>query len=124
MIRVGQSPNRGRGLFATRDIRGGEVIERSPVIVIPLEEWPVIENTIIGVYVFSWGEEMEYAALALGLGSLFNHSFRPNARYFNRLENNVIEFIAIRDIRESEEVFVNYNRDPEDMTPLWFDVLE
>ena len=66
----------------------------------------------------------EDKALALGYGSLYNHSYTPNARYFTNIENQSIDFYARKDIREGEEIMVNYNGDPEDQSPLWFEVIE
>ncbi|HWL25392.1 MAG TPA: SET domain-containing protein-lysine N-methyltransferase, partial [Ureibacillus sp.] len=39
-------------------------------------------------------------------------------------ENHSIDFYAMRDIHEGEEILVNYNGDPEDQSPLWFEVIE
>ena len=61
--------------------------------------------------------------LALGYGSLYNHSYRPNARYVDLSERTKL-FTAIRDIAAGEEITVNYNGEPEDQTPVGFDVVE
>jgi hypothetical protein len=63
-------------------------------------------------------------ALALGWGSLYNHSFCPNAIYQKDLEGAKIRFVALRFIAPNEEVLVNYNGDPGDQSPVWFTVLE
>ncbi len=71
-------------------------------------------------HTFCWGESSEDAALALGFGSLFNHSYKPNAVYERLLAHNQIHFFAHRDIDFGEEITVNYNRDPNEDAPLWF----
>ena len=123
MIAVHNTPNKGRGVFALRDIAGGELIERATVLIIPAREWSYLRNTILNNYCYRFGPNQEHAALALGYGSLYNHSYTPNAVYEVRDEEMVVQFNALRDIRAGEEITVNYNRDPRDKSPVWFDVL-
>ena len=111
----------GRGIFATRNIKKDEFIEEAPVIIIPKVEWKLMEESVFVNYIFRWGGDK---ALALGYGSLYNHSYTPNVRYFTNIENQSIDFYARKDIREGEEIMVNYNGDPEDQSPLWFEVIE
>lgn len=111
----------GRGIFATRNIKKGEFIEEAPVIVIFKEEWKQMRKSILSNYVFRWGEDK---ALALGYGSLYNHSYTPNASYHTNIENHSIDFYARKDIQEGDEITVNYNGDPEDQSSLWFEVIE
>jgi hypothetical protein len=40
-----------------------------------------------------------------------------------KLQEQVIEFFALRNIEAGEEILVNYNGDPADDSPLWFRVL-
>ena len=61
--------------------------------------------------------------MALGYGSLYNHSYQPNARYDDGRGQTKI-FMAIRDIALGEEIVVNYNGEPDDKTPVWFKVQE
>ncbi len=111
----------GRGIFAIRNIKKGEFIEDAPVIVIPKTEWKLMRKSILSNYVFRWEEDK---ALALGYGSLYNHSYTPNANYHTNIENQSIDFYAREDIQEKEEITVNYNGDSKDQSPLWFEVIE
>jgi SET domain-containing protein len=112
----------GRGIYAKRDIKKGEQIEVSPIIMISNEDWQkYLEKTILYSYCFYWEENL---AIALGYGSLFNHSYHPNARFNNNMANLSIDFYAIRDIKKDEEITINYHGDTEDYSPLWFDVIE
>lgn len=61
-------------------------------------------------------------ALALGMGSLYNHAYRPNACYIKNFESAMMEYVALRDIAPDEEITINYNSDPNDLDPLWFAV--
>jgi SET domain-containing protein len=119
-VRVSSSVGKGRGVFATRKITKDEMIERAPVIVIPEEQWDLIEPTILRDYVFSWGENDELAAVALGYVSIYNHSYTPNAMYVQAPEHEAIEIVALRDIDSGEEIVVNYNGEPDDKEELWF----
>ena len=58
-------------------------------------------------------------AIALGFGSIYNHSYEPNATYKKKSESKVIDFVAIKGIKKDEEITVNYNYgNPEDKTRL------
>lgn len=80
------------------------------------------ELTQLYNYYFAWGEASEEAAIALGYGSLYNHSYTPNAKYRKDFDNNLLKYICIRDIQKDEEITINYNFDPEDKTPVWFEL--
>ena len=120
-IEVKRVKGKGRGVFARRLIRQGEVIERVPVLVLPTEEVKNCEGwSGLAGYCFLWGEGT--LALALGYGSLYNHSYQPNARYDDESGQTKV-FTAIRDIEAGEEITVNYNGEPEDETPVGFKVV-
>ena len=53
--------------------------------------------------------------VALGLGSLFNHSRTPNLDFRVDADNLVIHYYAARDIAENEELFIYYGSN------LWFE---
>jgi SET domain-containing protein len=120
MLEVRQSQY-GRGIFATRDIKKDELLEVSPVIIFPKEEFKYLEKTTLIDYVFWWGKDFDECALALGIGSLFNHSRTPNAIFKRKLKKGTINFYAYTDIKEGEEIQINYNGDPDDKTRLWFE---
>ena len=50
MLYVRTVDGKGRGVFARRLIRQGEVLEQSPVIVIAAKEWESVERTILFNY--------------------------------------------------------------------------
>jgi uncharacterized protein len=121
-IEVKQTKGKGRGVFARRMIYDGEVIERVPVLVLPVGESRTDSGpTPMSDYCFDWGRGT--VAVALGYGSLYNHSYQPNARYDDE-KGQIKVFMAIRDIAPDEEIVVNYNGDPGDKTPVWFKVQE
>lgn len=122
MLAVKHFPGKGRGIVAAEPIAADTVFERSPVIEIPQEEIVHIRRTELHNYFFKWGSEREDAAIALGFGSLFNHSYEPNADFSNNLDDKTIDFVALRPIAAGEEITINYNGDPEDRSRLWFPV--
>ena len=114
---VGISPTLHiRGMIATEDIRKGAVIERCPVIPIPITEKSSLVQTELLNYYFEWTNS--HNAIVLGYGSLINHSFKPNAAYTCGYKNKVMIYYAIKLIKKGEEVFVNYNGTPNDTTTL------
>ena len=68
LISVKESPGKGRGVFAQKYFKKGEVIETCPVIVLPAEEIDALELTQLYNYYFAWGPESKDAAIALGYG--------------------------------------------------------
>lgn len=107
-----------RGVFATRDIQKGELIHEAPVIPYPNEEHDFIEKTILSDYVFEYGAN--HTAILLGYGSLFNHSYKPNATYDINFNNHTFDFFAYTDIKAGDEILINYNGDVDCDDPLWF----
>ena len=122
MIEVRQTPKKGRGVFARTFIPKGTEFERVPVLVMPAGE--ILDDsrdTVLQHYVFDWGKNK--VALALGFGSVYNHSYKPNARY-DDYPRRIKGFSALRDIQPGEEITINYNGHQDDDGPVWFEVLE
>ena len=63
-----------------------------------------------------------HGGLQLGYGSLYNHSYEPNARYDDRAPATKV-FTALRDIRAGEEITVNYGGEPDSEAAVEFDVV-
>jgi len=122
-IRIDEVEGKGRGVFAVRRIHEGEVIERAPVLVIPSGEVETVSTTMLDHYVYDWSHDGSQLAVALGHGSLFNHAFEPNAIYTKSFEEGIIEYTALRDIEPGEELLINYNGRPTDLSPVWFEVI-
>lgn len=115
-------PHSGRGVFAREEIKKGELIECCPIILLPENHVPFIRKTELHNYYFMWGDDevRHKAGICLGFGSLYNHSYKPNATYKKLLTEKLIEFVALQDIKIDEEITVNYNHgNPDDTSPLW-----
>ncbi|KAI5481377.1 Set and Cytidine deaminase-like domain containing protein [Pseudohyphozyma bogoriensis] len=114
-IAILSTPSKGRGVFATESIAAGTVVEISPILLLSKEEYYGggkegdllgVEGSMLRGYVFSWrGGGM---ALALGLGSLFNHSSQPNLSFELQPQTHTIQFKAFRTIAAGEELSIFY----------------
>lgn len=104
--------NAGRGIFAAKAIKKNETIEVCPILIIEANEEADIMNTDLGHYVFEYNEHS--SMLALGYGSLYNHSVTPNAHY--ELSDGAalpggygeLYIIASKSIKRDEEIYINY----------------
>lgn len=109
----------GRGVFAGERIIEGSLIEECPVVALEdVKDRNRLRKTALVNYYFLWGDARDHAAICLGWGSVYNHSFTPNARYEKVMDDRRMDFYALRDIEAGEEIVVNYNGAPDNMTPL------
>lgn len=114
-----KTTNAGRGVFAGERILKGALIEQCPVVALKdAKDRNRLRKTGLVNYYFLWGDKRDHAAICLGWGSVYNHSFEPNARYEKAMEDHRMDFYALRDIEAGEEILVNYNGAPDNMTPL------
>src|SRR3989304_3030920 len=93
----------GRGVFAAQNIKKGETIEICPIILVPKKDVSNLRESILVNYYFYFNGKRNLA-IALGFGSIYNHSYQPNATYIKKSKERVIEFVAIRDIKNGEEI--------------------
>ncbi len=108
-----------RGVFAQQQIKKGECIEICPILRISKDDTAAIHEESLVSYMFYFGDKKDEALIALGFGSLYNHTDIPNAQYTIKSEENIIEFTAVKDIQKDEEITVTYAK--EENTPLWFE---
>ena len=103
-------------MFAAQSIAAGTEIERCPMLIVDADQGDALALGADG-YVFGWGSDS--TALALGYGSLYNHSYAPNAETLETETELVIT--ALIDIAVGDEIFINYMGTAQD--GVWFDVL-
>src|SRR5208283_2158827 len=106
MIRIKNTKNMGRGLFASENILKGALINVSELLKIPLEE--VVMCPTIEKYVFGYSKK--YSVMVLGLGSLFNHSSKPNVEAWHgyKDEREVMEFRTMCTVKKGQQLFLDY----------------
>jgi SET domain-containing protein len=123
MLRIGETENKGRGVFAQKAIKADTVVEMAPVIVMTAEERKLLDKTLLHDYIFEWQPEgVEMCCMALGWVPVYNHAYRSNCEYFMNYENQTIFIKAMRDIKAGEELTINYNGPWNDKKKVWFDV--
>ncbi len=116
-FKVGESPTlKIRGIIATQDIIKGQELERCPIILVEINQSQFLKKTVLWRYYFEWNAK--YHCIALGYGSLINHSYTPNVRYGFNYKEKVLIFTALKNINLGEELFINYNYDINSQDPL------
>lgn len=117
-VEIGKTKDKGRGVFATKKFIAGEIIEECPVIFINENEEKYIQKTILGKYIYAWHDDKNDGAIILGYGSIYNHSYSPNAEYVRDYKNNLLIYKAIENISVGDEITVNYNGETGNTNPV------
>ena len=84
----------------------------------------ILKGSILVTYFFYFGRSKERTAIALGFGSIYNHSSKPNITYKIKPKEKLIEFIALDDIKKDDELTFNYHNGSSlksKKRPLWFE---
>lgn len=99
-------PNAGYGVYANKDFKKGEVIERSPFLEV---ETPY--NNELMHYVFQSHLNHDKSIVVFGYGSIYNHSLKPNVGYTisNKLPSDrLFTYTALKNIKKGDELFISY----------------
>lgn len=106
---------KGRGVFANRPFKQGDVIESAPAASFEAKEREIADQT--GIFEYYFVKAREYAEshnvawhIVFGLSSICNHSVNPNA-YVEWEENDLgtwAHLIATKDIHIDEEITLYY----------------
>ena len=110
---------KGRGLFARSDIPPQTLVHVAPCIPITSDQYQVhLQYTVLEEYLFNdrkTGDKL----LALGYGSLFNHSRHPNVIYKVKSDTQSIEYASgFQTITQGTELCISYGSN------LWFNDAE
>lgn len=105
-IGIGKSKVGGKGVFAMKAIRDGEVIEEAPYITVPME---LLKTEPLCDYLFAIDDER--CALVFGYGSVYNHANQPNVSYEVDPSKRCMIYYAKREISPGEELTVTYGKD-------------
>lgn len=104
-VYIGQSKiggTYGRGVFAGKNFKLGDIIEIAPYIQDNI-------NNVKGImtdYVFKKPGTENEVIIVFGYGSMYNHSDKPNTDLGVDETNFVI--MATNDIKKDEEIFISY----------------
>ncbi len=107
-IFVSNAGHKGRGVFTSKILYKGDVIEICPVIEIKYKEHQMLTGHILENYTFVWNTKKRSAAILLGFGSLYNHNTKPNADYVKSIKDGVMIFKALKTIKKGEEITIDY----------------
>lgn len=118
---IAPTQNMGRGVFTREDIDAGLLIEVAPVIVMGAEDRKLLDQTFLHDYIFEWGEQSDQCCMALGYVPVYNHSYESNCEYEMDFDNQQILIRSVKPVKAGEELFINYNGEWNNSTPLWFD---
>lgn len=116
-FKIIEYPGMGRGLVATQDIRQNTVIHIADLLELNKKDSKLVQKTKLTNYVYDLGYGK--SAIALGFGSLFNHSENENVDFKlvkikskNSPTRTVIVYTTNRLIQEGDQLFINYGYDP------------
>lgn len=103
----------GKGVFADKSFKEGVVIHEAHLIKISATDYEdYITYTKLSYYVYaSPVHGSKDVFLALGVGSLFNHSEEPNVDYVLNAKTGVITFTALESVKKGSQLFIGYGWD-------------
>lgn len=113
-IYVAKSRIHGLGVFANENIEKGTCFEITPILDVVLSKEEDLGKEFLYDYRFAYykNNKTTKLVLALGYGSLYNHSDTPNANWRLNEELDMFEFFSTRDIKVGEEILIYYgNKD-------------
>jgi SET domain-containing protein len=117
---IAPSGDKGKGVFTSEPIEKDTIIEIAPVIIMSKEERKLLDQTKLHDYIFEWGNEKKQCCMALGYVPMYNHSYKSNCEYEMYFDDAIISIKTVRFVKQGEELFINYNGDWNNKTPLWF----
>ncbi|MFZ9262280.1 MAG: SET domain-containing protein-lysine N-methyltransferase [Chitinophagaceae bacterium] len=113
---------RGRGVFAAAEIPAGTTIEISPVIVMEQADRAHLDKTKLHDYIFEWDNSSHQCCVGLGYISIYNHAYLANCEYEMDFDNELMTIKTVVDVKQGDELFINYNGTYNDPKPVWFEV--
>jgi SET domain-containing protein len=101
-VEVRNSSSHGRGAFALKDFKKGDLIEYAPLIKAACDN---IAIELRDYYVNIQGNTCGYV---MGYFNYYNDSKNPNAYFSPSEEDSSVSIIATRDIMKGDEIFNSY----------------
>jgi SET domain-containing protein len=113
LVIVRESPGKGRGVFAARDIPAGTVVSVAHAIPFPTD---ALAGTPLEHHAFDY-EQDDQDCIVLGVQQLMNHADAPNCRCAWEVANGgqrMHKVSTVRNVKAGEELTFDYE------VPLWF----
>jgi SET domain-containing protein len=114
-IVVDYSDIEGIGVFATTNIKAGDIIERCPMVSMGWRSNYQHDPTVWKYLYFQpqcdcndCKNHGRIAWMVLGYGMLYNHQDAPNTKWSFNYNKGYADVIALRDISRYQEIFVSY----------------
>lgn len=111
---------KGRAVFCNAAFAEGDTIEVCPVIVVPADDFHLLNSTPLSNYCFYFNKEENTLSLAMGFGSMYNHRLHPNAVYVLDREERQMTFTAQEHIPAHTEICINYGGAAGEDYSKWF----
>lgn len=112
-VYIDDTATKGRGVFAARAFRAGEVIEAAPVLVLRAGQDAL--PMVLRQRTFAWGSLSGAGdgseAIVWGYGSLYNHASPSNLEFAADPATLTMVYRAVRDIAAGDELTINYESD-------------
>jgi len=111
LVHVLETSSKGRGVFAKCDVPAKTLVEVSPILLVKGGEYEGhrLRKTIFESYLFTWSRSTGDMALALGMGSLFNHDpAAPNVSFELDRVNHTIRYTTSVNVKQGQELCIYY----------------
>jgi uncharacterized protein len=130
-ISLNKSSVHGLGVFATKDFKEGDLIERCPMVKLGWRS-KYVNDPVLLEYLYMQPKcdcsdctnHGHIMWMVLGYGMMYNHQDIPNTQWRFHYEDSYADVVATKDIKSGEEIFVTYgnhyfkNRKKVDATKL------
>jgi SET domain-containing protein len=103
---VKKVPQKGWGAFSSKRIPKGTIFNVTTLLVLSAKEARLMSGSSLEAYWYEFGTRGR--AIALGLGSVMNHSDEPNCSYHFSKKRRTLSFYALHDIPAHQELTHDY----------------
>ena len=113
---IKRSPIHGFGVFASKDIKKGEIVEQAVCPTQVLEpKYEYLDGKVflknmdsLSDYRFAGPNNTSFWIVPSGNALMYNHSFEPNIVWYHTEDDRIIEFKAKQDIKKDDELTFDY----------------
>ena len=116
-VTLSKSTVHGLGVFATKDIKEGDLIERCPMIKLEWRSKYHNDHVLLDyLYMQPKCDCSECANhghtmwMVLGYGMMYNHQDIPNTQWRFHYNESYGDVVATKDIKAGDEIFVSYGK--------------